>query len=192
MISPKANFILSLCGFAILLYIWIFLPFNFYEPTRQFHLPLILWLIHIFTLYIHEAGHFFFSFFGRTIYFLGGSIMQVLVPFVWFIVALRQHSRLSSVALFFTGESLVDASIYVRDAKLRVLPLLGGHGTKHDWATVLGEAGKLDWAEPLGELFFYFGLTISLCAIGRGVWVSARVYQQERLDAFRSNQLSPL
>ncbi len=117
--------------------------------------------------------------------------MQVLVPFVWFIVALRQRSQLSSVALFFTGESLVDVSIYARDAEMRVLPLIGGHNTRNDWATVLREADKLEWGEPLGNLFFFFGLAISLFAIGWGVWASVKVYQQQRAELLRSNQLSP-
>ncbi len=118
--------------------------------------------------------------------------MQVLVPVVWLIVALRQQSRLASVALFFIGESLVDVSMYARDAEMRVLPLIGGHNTRHDWATVLGEAHKLDWGEPLGNLFFFLGLAVSLFAIGWGVWVSVKVYQQERLGALRSKQLSSL
>ena len=33
-------------------------------------------------LVIHEAGHFFFSFFGKFIYTLGGTLMQVILPSV--------------------------------------------------------------------------------------------------------------
>ena len=81
----RQRLVFRLFGYAILLYIWFLLPFNLYEPTPTFHLPTILWFIHLIILYIHEAGHFFFRMFGETMYILGGSIMQVLVPFVWFI-----------------------------------------------------------------------------------------------------------
>jgi hypothetical protein len=174
MISFRSSMVLPLCGYAFLLYIWILLPFSFYTPTHAFRLPLILWFIHVFTLYIHEAGHFFFRIFGRTIYFLGGSIMQVLVPAVWFVVAQREKSKLAPVALFFAGESLVDVSVYVKDAPVRVLPLLGGNHVFHDWATVLGGWDMMDWAVPLGTFFFFVGWITALGAIAWGVWQTIR------------------
>ncbi|MGA7159773.1 MAG: hypothetical protein WBZ48_02145 [Bacteroidota bacterium] len=171
-----------LLGYSILLYIWLLLPFNLYVPTPTFHLPTILWFIHLFILYIHEAGHFFFRIFGESMYILGGSIMQVLVPFVWFLVAWREESANAPVAVFFTGVSMVDVSIYVRDAETRILPLLGGGHTKHDWATFLGEHDMLNWGVPLGNLFFYLGLIAALGAIIWGVNLSFKLYQQDRLE----------
>jgi hypothetical protein len=179
----RQKFIFALFGYAILMYLWFLLPFNLYEPTRTFHLPNLLWLTHLFILYIHEAGHFFFRILGEDLYILGGSIMQVLVPFVWYIVARREESALAPVALFFTGLSLVDVSIYVRDAATQILPLLGGHHVKHDWATFLGRHDMLDWGVPMGDLLFYSGLLISLGAIIWGVTLTYRLYQQARLEA---------
>ena len=180
---PRQKFILSLAGYAVLLYLWVLLPFHLFEPTSTFQLPNLLWLTHLFILYIHEAGHFFFRLFGEDLYILGGSIMQVLVPFVWYLVARREESEAAPVALFFTGVSLVDVSIYVRDAETRILPLLGGHHSKHDWATFLGSHDMLDWGVPLGNLFFFSGLLISLGAIVWGVMLSYLLYQQARLEA---------
>ncbi len=182
----RQTLVLRLCGYAILLYVWFLLPFNLYEPTPTFHLPAILWFIHLIILYIHEAGHFFFRIFGDTMYILGGSIMQVLVPFVWFIVAWREESANAPVAVFFTGVSLVDVSIYVRDAETRILPLLGGHHTKHDWATFLGDHDMLDWGVPLGNLFFFVGLFAALGAMIWGVNLSLKLYQQDRLEESQS------
>ena len=102
-----------------------------------------------------KRGTSFSEFSVRQLYILGGSIMQVLVPFVWFLVAWREESANAPVAVFFTGVSLVDVSIYVRDAETKILPLLGGHHVKHDWATFLGDHDMLDWGVPLGNLFFY-------------------------------------
>jgi len=178
----KQKLILRLFGFAVLLYVWFLLPFSFYEPTPTFHLPTMLWFIHLFILYIHEAGHFFFRIFGENLYILGGSIMQVLVPFVWFIVAWREESANAPVAVFFTGVSLVDVSIYVRDAETKILPLLGGHHVKHDWATFLGDHDMLDWGVPLGNLFFFAGLLAALGAIVWGVNISLKLFQQDRLE----------
>ncbi|HTR82310.1 MAG TPA: hypothetical protein VMM58_11830 [Bacteroidota bacterium] len=178
----RQKFAASLFGYAILFYLWALLPSNFYEPTRTFHLPVPLWLTHLFILYIHEAGHFFFRMFGEDLYILGGTIMQVLVPFVWFLVARREESALAPVAVFFTGFSMVDASIYIRDAETRLLPLLGHH-SKHDWATFLGRHDMLDWGVPLGDVFFFGGLIASLGAIVWGVTLSYRLYQQARLEA---------
>ena len=33
-------------------------------------------------LVIHEAGHVFFSLFGKFIYTLGGSLMQLIIPLI--------------------------------------------------------------------------------------------------------------
>ncbi|MGA9407385.1 MAG: hypothetical protein WBW71_09665 [Bacteroidota bacterium] len=183
--TSRQKLVLRIFGYGILVYIWCLLPFNLYEPTRTFHLPTILWFIHLFILYIHEAGHFFFRIFGDTMYILGGSIMQVLVPFVWFLVAWREESANAPVAVFFTGVSMVDVSIYVRDAETRILPLLGHH-TKHDWATFLGEHDMLDWGVPLGNVLFFLGLTAALGAIIWGVKLSFKLYQQDRLEESKS------
>ena len=165
----KPRLIITLAGYGCLAYLCILLPLHLYEPTPQFHLPGILWFVHLITLYIHEAGHPLFGIFGRTIGFMGGSLMQVLVPIVWFFVAKKEGSRLMPVALFFTGESLVDVSIYVKDAATRILPLLGGSKVHHDWWTILGEADMLEWGEPLGIFLFFFGMILCVGALAWGV-----------------------
>ncbi len=184
----RQRLVFRLSGYAVLLYIWLLLPFNFYEPTPAFHLPTILWFIHLIILYIHEAGHFFFRIFGENLYILGGSIMQVLVPFVWLLVARHEESANAPVALFFTGISLVDVSIYVRDAETKILPLLGGHHVKHDWATFLGDHDMLEWGVPLGNLFFFTGLLAALGAIVWGIKFSFNLYEQDRLEESRHSK----
>ena len=37
-------------------------------------------------LVIHEAGHFFFRFFGSYIYTLGGTLMQIILPSIIFLL----------------------------------------------------------------------------------------------------------
>lgn len=174
----KSKLILTLCGYWILIYIFILLPQNLYTPTRFFHLSGILWFVHLILLYIHEAGHLFFGIFGRTIGILGGSLNQILAPIVWFIVAKREGSVLSHVALFFTGVSIVDVSIYVKDAELLLLPLIGGLSkAHHDWKNLLGEWGMIDWSFPIGELMFWCGMLFSACGLFLGIKNAIAVYR---------------
>jgi hypothetical protein len=166
---------LPLAGYALLLYLLVLLPVHLYTPVRTFDLPNLLWLTHLILLYIHEAGHFFFSVFGRTISILGGSLMQILVPAVWYSVALRERSSLSHAAMFFTGVSIVDVSIYVKDADVLQLPLIGGLSiAHHDWRNLLREWEMLGSAFVLGELLFWIGMGIAAAGIVLGVMHTVR------------------
>ncbi len=163
-LQPKLFF--SLFGSLILFAIWVQLPFAYYEPSRTFHLPNVLWFIHLIFLYIHEAGHFFFRIFGDTLYILGGSLSQILVPVVWYIVAHRENSRLTIAALFFTGYSIVDVSVYVKDAGMLQLPLIGGLSkSHHDWATLMNNWGMIEVSYTFGEILFWCGMFLSAFAI---------------------------
>jgi hypothetical protein len=94
------------------------------------------------NLAFHESGHLFFTPFGSTIHYLGGTLGQLLVPaslMVYFI--LRQQQPLGAAfCAWWIGESLINISIYMADARSLALPLVGGGD--HDW----------------NELFFRFGL----------------------------------
>jgi hypothetical protein len=172
----KTKLVFTLLGYSLLVYICALLPFYLYEPSARFDLPAILWLIHLITLYIHEAGHLIFFIFGRTVGLLGGSLLQVIVPVVWFVLARREESGLVPVTMFFTGESVVDVSVYVKDASTRILPLLGGGKVRHDWGTLLGEAGMIEWGVTLGTGLFLAGMILCILAIVWGVTRSLRQY----------------
>ncbi len=177
----KPKLIVTLCGYVILIYIFILLPQNLYTPTRYFNLPGILWFVHLILLYIHEAGHLFFSVFGKTIGILGGSLNQILAPLVWFIVAKREASSLSSVALFFTGVSVVDVSIYVKDAELLLLPLIGGLSkAHHDWRNLLGGWGIIEWSFTIGEIMFWSGMLLAGVGLYGGIKNAITEYRAGR------------
>ena len=176
-LSPKTIF--STIGYARLLYLLLLAAFNLYEPKYDFDLPNLLWFTHLMLLYIHEAGHLFFGIFGRTISILGGSLMQVLAPLAWYFVALYEHSRLSNVALVFTGISLIDVSIYIKDAAVLQLPLIGGLSkTHHDWLNLLNKWEMLDWSWGLGEIIFWIGMLVSLYGIGNGMYSVIHDFKQ--------------
>lgn len=98
-----------------------------------------------FNLIVHEAGHWFFGFFGDFVTALGGSLMQLILPAIFVWSALRYDSRLGTqVSLLWFGQSAVSVSVYAADAQERALPLIGGLGeTAHDWWWILLKLGWL-------------------------------------------------
>jgi hypothetical protein len=180
--SPKTTLVISLSGCLVLAYIMVMMPEAYYEPSNAPKMAGIIWFIHLFILYIHEAGHLIFRPFGDTMYVLGGSIMQVLAPAAWIASALHDRSKLAAPAVFFTGYSMVDISVYMKDAEMRVLPLIGGKKTEHDWWTVLVRHDALDLGRPLGELFFWLGMIAAFGGLMWAVYLSITTYRDAVTD----------
>jgi hypothetical protein len=146
----------------------------FYEYVPGTHWPFLLTAIRngIF-LFIHEGGHFLFSFFGHTLYILGGSFWQIMFPAISFAIAVRNRSHfIAPFALFWVGTNMMDVSLYMRDAPVRMLPLLGGHKGWHDWWNLFSQWGMLDSAGTWADVFYFVGLFVSIAAIGGGIYLS--------------------
>jgi hypothetical protein len=110
-------------------------------------------------LVIHEAGHFFFMFFGKFIYTAGGTLMQIIIPLLIIFYFFRNMYRLGvQIGMLWLGQNLINISVYAVDAKTQKLPLLGGHMVYHDWHYMLGEIGLLDYSSEVG--YFFVGLAI--------------------------------
>jgi hypothetical protein len=94
------------------------------------------------NLAFHEAGHVFLSFAGPTVHYLGGTLAQLAVPAGLVAYFLLRVGRPFSAAIcaWWLGESLINVSVYMADARELSLPLVGGGD--HDW----------------NELFYRFGL----------------------------------
>jgi hypothetical protein len=131
-------------------------------------IPVILWLIlnrgrytwiDNTDLVIHEAGHIFFMFFGKFIYTLGGTLMQILFPslIIWYFWR-NSYRTGAQVGLLWLGQNLINISVYAADASTQTLPLLGGNKVYHDWAYILGSTNLLQYDTEIGYLFF--GLSI--------------------------------
>ena len=179
-ISPTERWLpLSL---KLALYLWLGIifvqaatAFAGYRPGQSW--PLMLSIIRTFTfLPIHEAGHFLFIFFGTMLHYLGGSFWQIVFPLLWFIIALRQKSEVAPFPLFWVGENMMDVSLYMRDAPVRQLPLLGGHKVGHDWFALFSMWNMLDSAETIADIFYYAGIAISLVAMGAGISLAVRTF----------------
>jgi hypothetical protein len=96
------------------------------------------------NLVIHEAGHVVFGPFGEFLAIAGGSLFQVIVPAVFAVYFYLNHKPYScALVLFWTGESLLNVSVYAADSVAMQLPLLGGDNSIHDWNYMLDRLGLL-------------------------------------------------
>lgn len=159
---------------ALLLYLFVFLLTGYHPEIPSFRPPFLLFVIDTINLYIHEAGHFFFQFFGRWIHVLAGSLVQVLLPLALWIVVFRQNREYSAYPGFWVGESMVNVSVYIQDAPYKQLRLIA-RGLIHDWNWLLRD--NLDLAGPLGETLYVIGLFLCAASIASGVYFAVHVYR---------------
>lgn len=135
-------------------------------------LPIMIWLIMnrgTYTwidnanLVIHEAGHFFFMLFGKFIYTLGGTLMQILMPslIIWYFWR-NSYRTGAQVGLLWLGQNLINISAYAADARVQALPLLGGNKVYHDWTYILGATNLLQYDAEVGYMFFGLAIIIFL------------------------------
>jgi hypothetical protein len=127
------------------------------------------------NLVIHEAGHLLFGYLGQTMGVLGGTMAQLLVPLGFTAYFARQGSRYSAaVTLFWTGQNMLNISVYVKDSPFMELPLvsIGGGEAIHDWNFLLLKTGMLASAHTIGNLVYSLGMLIVAAAIVLGVVLS--------------------
>ena len=139
--------------------------------------------MHNILLPIHEAGHVLFRPFGEFMMILGGSLFQLIFPFVIgvaFIVKNLDNFG-AAIGLWWAGVSLVDLSPYIYDALHPQLTLLGG-GTgaedgPHDWMYLLITLGQIDNAQRWGAAAHVCGGMIMLGAL---VWAAIILWRQRK------------
>ena len=70
------------------------------------------------NLAIHETGHLVFRFFGQTVYFLGGTLVQLLFPAAFVVYfAVRGERYEACVMSIWLAESMMYAARYIGDAQ---------------------------------------------------------------------------
>ena len=117
-------------------------------------------------LVIHEAGHFFFSLFGKYIYTMGGGLMQIILPSIIIFYFLKTYYRTGvQFTLLWLGQNFVNISVYAADARAQMLPLLGGNSVYHDWHYLLGEINMLEYDQEIGFIIYGIGLLVFLTAV---------------------------
>lgn len=106
--------------------------------------------------------------------------MQILIPLVWYIVARREKSQLQYLALFITGFSICDVSLYMKDAGMLLLPLIGGISkTHHDWANIFNDWKIVEYSYTIGEIVFWIGMSIAAFGIYSGVRTAVNVLRHQ-------------
>ena len=117
-------------------------------------------------LVIHEAGHFFFSLFGKFIYTLGGTLMQIILPSIIAAYFFRNSYRTGvQFGLLWLGQNFINISVYAADAQARKLPLLGGNKVYHDWHYLLSATGILEYDYLVGYMFYGIAILLFLVAV---------------------------
>lgn len=133
------------------------------------HAPFVFFIIDTIDLFIHEGGHFFFGFFGRMIYFMGGSLMQIVLPSLAVYVFLKTSFRSLIGTLYWLGHNLINVSVYIGDAPYKRLQLIS-ESAIHDWNWIFTRAGMMDWAGTLSSIVLVLGIVSCCGAVGTAVY----------------------
>ena len=154
----------------VLAYFAYYLATDFQTPHGRRDMPFFIWVIDTIDLFIHEGGHGIFKLFGQFIYFLGGSLMQVILPVTAIVVLLRTSGPRTLLAtLFWLGQNLIDVAVYIDDAPKQQLTLISRYAM-HDWRWLCGYMGNLDSAGDIASVVSFLGTVSLVCAIGFGVY----------------------
>ena len=125
-------------------------------------------LIDSVDLAMHETGHLIFGPFGDFIGALGGTLFQIIVPTLFVVYFVRQGDRhAASVTLWWVAQNFWNISVYVRDARTQLLPLVGGG--EHDWAYLLWQLGLLQHDQGIGRWIHAIGVLIFVFSVWWGI-----------------------
>jgi hypothetical protein len=157
--SPETKKNLAYFKLAFLLYLTYF---TYVVITGK--LETIDAFIHNVDLPIHEFGHLLFGIiFGGLMTYAGGNLFQFIFPCIlagsFFF---RKDYFGSAICVLWAGETLIDASYYISDARSRDLPLITGDIDSHDWFNFLGGLDILQYDTIIGKIVFFFGALFML------------------------------
>ncbi len=156
-----------------LCYLTFCLATDYQENSSRNKVPFIIWIIDTIDLFIHEAGHIVFRLFGRFVEFLGGSLLQVIIPVAAVIVFGKSNPKYYPFTLYWTGQSLINVSIYIGDAPFMKLHLIS-KGAIHDWRWLLSNAGMMENAGDIAWTVNAAGLITCLGGIIVGIYIIFR------------------
>ena len=140
---------------------------------------------HLVNLPFHEAGHLVFQLFGRWMTSLGGTLGQLLIPFLCLLVLLMKTKDPfgASVSLWWLGENFMDIAPYINDARNQELLLLGGITGReadygyHDWEFILNEMGLLRCDHTLAHIAHILGMVLMVLSFAWAGYVLLRQYR---------------
>ncbi len=134
----------------------------------------------------HEAGHPLFGYLGNEmIMVMGGTIMQLLVPFLLALsFAWRGQTAGAIFCTFFFFENFIGIALYMGDARDRSLPLVSlgvasDEVTGHDWAYIFGRLGLMQHDRDIAAVVRHLGYLGMLSVIALLVWMLLRKPQED-------------
>ncbi len=136
--------------------------------------------MHMVNLPFHEAGHVIFSPFGHFLHVLGGTLGQLLIPFIVLCAFLLKGNHFgATVGLWWLGENFLDIAPYIDDARAGQLILLGGvTGSEvkgyHDWEQILTDLDWLRYDHLLARISFGAGIIIMILSFAWGGYILRR------------------
>ncbi|HTY37757.1 MAG TPA: hypothetical protein VMH23_11635 [Bacteroidota bacterium] len=166
----RALIIFELLLLFLLGYLSLYLATDYQTPHGRHDMPFLVWIIDTIDLFIHEGGHGIFRMFGQFLYFLGGSLIQFLLPLATIIVFLRTSGPRSLMGtLYWMGQNLINVSIYIADAPKQQLTLISRHAM-HDWRWLCGYMGIMDSSGDLASVVAFLGTLSLIGSIGVTVY----------------------
>jgi hypothetical protein len=121
------------------------------------------------NLTFHEAGHTLLMFFGNFLHVLGGSFGQIFFPVIFaFYFITRQDYFSFSVMIWWLGENITEIGIYMADARIQILPLLGGDKSGHDWTFLFTKTGLLSYDVVIGNFTWWIGIIVMILSMAYG------------------------
>lgn len=164
---------------------WLTLARNILMAINYNYPPILgflFFIINTITLLIHEAGHTIFGVFGwNFLAILGGTLMQLLIPFSILITAWWKHQIIVAQTMWFwLGFSWMDTAAYCADAKFQNLPLIGNlPKSAHDFSNLLSMTGLLDQYRFIAWIFFSVGIICFLIAL---IWPAVMQKKARTVD----------
>lgn len=126
------------------------------------------------NLMIHEAGHFFFSWFGYYTQVLGGTLGQLLVPFLCALFFVRRGETLAvAFCAFWFFQNFLYIATYMGDARTSALPLVGGD--ESDWTILFSHWGLLQQDRVIAAWTRGIGWVGMIGAVAWLLWWSPRL-----------------
>lgn len=123
-------------------------------------------------LIIHEAGHVVFMFFGEFMTIFGGSLLQILIPFIFFVYFyLKEQNFSASLLLYWLGINFINVSVYAGDSLKMQLPLITGVTETHDWNQLLFRLGLLRHTDGVSEFIYYLGISAIVIGFAYGFYI---------------------
>jgi hypothetical protein len=126
------------------------------------------------NLVFHEAGHPIFGLLGSTLGLWGGTLGQLAFPLAASIAFWRRREPVSlALTLAWLFENFFSIARYMADARVQLLPLVGGG--IHDWHAIFARWGVLRWDTEIAGVVRALGWLGLLCTWG---WIAWRAWIQ--------------